>query len=412
MVSVKVQILGQHCVTHVCRAGSVVSVLASEPAGPGSNPGRAGLCEPEKPEGLLIALEPEAASIWCRTRYMVVDCGGGTVDITVHELSECHGTLRELHKATGGPWGSMGVDCEFERLLEDIFEAEFMSQFKLKRPAAYIELLLSFEARKRSASTHRDSSFNIFPPFAFIDYFRKLKGKEVEQAVKKYGRKDITWSTQGMLRLQPNVMMQLFRPMLDKIIQHIRDVLESSRVKGIKFLFLVGGFAESQILQHEVRKTFSDKIKVIIPQGVSLTILQGAVLFGLNPTLVTVRRSKQTYGVGVLKRFVQGVHPPEKLIKKDGVEWCADVLDKFVSSDQFVGLGETVFITDPGVHRCGTLSLDIPDGNGEGSPNHRREIHARMVFGGTEVTASALDIASGYTVHAEIDFLASSHDSD
>jgi len=37
-------------------------------------------------------------------------------------------------------------------------------------------------------------------------------------------------------------------------------------VNGIKFLFLVGGFAESQILQHEVRKTFSDKVNVIIPQ--------------------------------------------------------------------------------------------------------------------------------------------------
>jgi hypothetical protein len=48
--------------------------------------------------------------------------------------------------------------------------------------------------------------------------------------------------------------------------QHIQDVLESPRVNGIKFLFLVGGFAESQILQHEVRKTFGDKVKVIIPQ--------------------------------------------------------------------------------------------------------------------------------------------------
>jgi len=36
------------------------------------------------------------------------------------------------------------------------------------------------------------------------------------------------------------------------------------------------------------------------------------VLFGLNPGLVTVRRSKQTYGVGVLKPFVRGVHPPGK----------------------------------------------------------------------------------------------------
>ena len=42
-------------------------------------------------------------------RYMVVDCGGGTVDITVHELNDNCGTLRELHKATGGPWGSVGM---------------------------------------------------------------------------------------------------------------------------------------------------------------------------------------------------------------------------------------------------------------------------------------------------------------
>lgn len=41
------------------------------------------------------------------TRYIVVDCGGGTVDITVHEL-DSSGKLAELHKATGGPYGSIG----------------------------------------------------------------------------------------------------------------------------------------------------------------------------------------------------------------------------------------------------------------------------------------------------------------
>jgi molecular chaperone DnaK (HSP70) len=30
------------------------------------------------------------------TRYIVVDCGGGTVDITVHEL-DSSGKLAELH---------------------------------------------------------------------------------------------------------------------------------------------------------------------------------------------------------------------------------------------------------------------------------------------------------------------------
>jgi len=44
------------------------------------------------------------------TRYMVVDCGGGTVDITVHEMeNESAGNLRELYKAAGGPHGSTGM---------------------------------------------------------------------------------------------------------------------------------------------------------------------------------------------------------------------------------------------------------------------------------------------------------------
>jgi hypothetical protein len=43
------------------------------------------------------------------TRYIVVDCGGGTVDITVHELDNKLGTLKELYKATGGPYGSVGM---------------------------------------------------------------------------------------------------------------------------------------------------------------------------------------------------------------------------------------------------------------------------------------------------------------
>ena len=33
------------------------------------------------------------------SKYMVVDCGGGTVDITVHQLEDLtKETLKELHK--------------------------------------------------------------------------------------------------------------------------------------------------------------------------------------------------------------------------------------------------------------------------------------------------------------------------
>lgn len=43
----------------------------------------------------------------------------------------------------------------------------------------------------------------------------------------------------------------------------------------LKYMFLVGGFAESAIVQSEIRQEFGNLIQVIIPQGVSMTILKG-----------------------------------------------------------------------------------------------------------------------------------------
>ncbi|XP_039282119.1 heat shock 70 kDa protein 12A isoform X2 [Nilaparvata lugens] len=414
----------------------------------------AGMFESHHPEQLLIALEPEAAAIWCRNLrtsliqddqsncdncidnqcglcYMVVDCGGGTVDITVHRVDQDNGSLQELHKATGGSCGSLGVDEEFNRVLGGIFGFGFMSQLQVERPAAYTELMLSFESRKRSASPLRHLALNISPPYAFIDYFRKVTGKEVETVVQNYGKPEVSWSTQGQLRIHPSLMTELFRPTIERVIQHIEKVLSSPRVLNkITHLYLVGGFAESQILQQSIRDNFAKRLKVIIPQGVALSVLRGAVLFGLNPTTVSVRQARHTYGIGVLRKFIDGVHPVEKLVVKDGQEWCVDVLDPLVEANQTLRVGEMVmrrytpanckqsqivlniycaqsasakYVTDHGVRRIGTLKLDLRQT--KTSSKQPREIIARLTFGGTEVTASAYDTASKQYVDTDLSFL-------
>lgn len=58
-------------------------------------------------------------------------------------------------------------------------------------------------------------------------------------------------------------------------------------VRGVRFLFLVGGFAESPMLQKAVQKALGRTCRIIIPHDVGLTILKGAVLFGLDPTVVS-----------------------------------------------------------------------------------------------------------------------------
>ncbi len=58
-------------------------------------------------------------------------------------------------------------------------------------------------------------------------------------------------------------------------------------VRDVRFLFLVGGFAESPMLQKAVQRALGRTCRIIIPHDVGLTILKGAVLFGLDPTVVS-----------------------------------------------------------------------------------------------------------------------------
>ena len=44
---------------------------------------------------------PFACSLCVGDRYVVVDCGGGTVDLTVHQIRLPEGHLKELYKASG-----------------------------------------------------------------------------------------------------------------------------------------------------------------------------------------------------------------------------------------------------------------------------------------------------------------------
>ncbi|KAL5012749.1 hypothetical protein ScPMuIL_011300 [Solemya velum] len=124
-------------------------------------------------DALEIALEPEAASIYCRhiplqrtekggkvsvetfspgSKYLVLDAGGGTVDITLHEVTKDR-TIKELHQASGGPWGGTRVDEEFRKLLIKILGCPVFTKFQHNYMDDYLELLREFELKKRDIKT-------------------------------------------------------------------------------------------------------------------------------------------------------------------------------------------------------------------------------------------------------------------
>ena len=347
------------------------------------------------------------------------------MDLTLHQMED-EGRLKELYKASGGAWGSIGVDYHFEMLLVSVFGQSFLEQFVKLYPVSWLELMNSFEAKKRYFDPSRKCASNIPIPFSFMESFRRTRRKTVEQAIAEYGDKTIQWTSQGNLRLLPNAMSNLFRPVVTSIVQHIHKVMSHPSATGVEYVFLVGGFSESPVLQQAITHEFGSLVQVVIPQDMSLCTIKGAVLFGLDTSIINVRHAALTYGVACLHKFDPRIHPSCKKITREGKEWCTDVFDTFVSTNQPVsdkkkitrhynlassGIKSTVislfasdkeynmFITDPGVTKVAELVLEM---SGSGSS---RELKVTMDFSKTEVMVHAMDVSTGKSTSVHVDFL-------
>jgi hypothetical protein len=111
----------------------------------------------ESSDRLELALEPEAACIACEAEnpalengdtFMVLDCGGGTVDITMHRVAQKTPDLLldELCSPSGGPWGSTFIDAEFEKFVEKLIGTEAFRRFKPSSP--WVEVMRAWETFK------------------------------------------------------------------------------------------------------------------------------------------------------------------------------------------------------------------------------------------------------------------------
>jgi molecular chaperone DnaK (HSP70) len=123
-------------------------------------------------------------------------------------------------------------------------------------------------------------------------------------------------------------------------------------------VLLVGGFAESKIVQDRIKEAFDDK-KIIIPGESGLVVLKGAVLFGHNPKVIKSRVSKYTYGVELQRPFDADIHPQEfKFLNADNRLWCRNLFEVFIHA------GETVPVDRVTKKVFTVTTIDITEGAG------------------------------------------------
>lgn len=385
---------------------------------------------------LKIALEPEAASLYCQylpverlsvgskmkfsdasigTTYMIVDLGGGTADITVHKKI-ANGKLKEMKRASGGPWGGTAIDGAFIKLLGDIIGGPVFAAFMKEQSYDYLDFMRDFETVKRNLKLDSTDSVNIKLPASLHDTCRNMMGKDFKQLVKDAKKDKLITFVGDKMKIDPDTAKGLFRKATDKIVGHIKRILqEDDTGKEISLILMVGGFSESPFVQDVIKKEFQDKMgkKVLVPNEAGISVLNGAVVFGRQPENIASRVLRFTYGAKVTPIFRPGFHDIGRKFITDGKERCDNVFSTFIATGTQVELGHTVqekyktlrpfqsemtleiFVTEdaspsytdePGCRFLGKLNVDVPHPSAE---NHSMDVIYE--FGDTELHITALE---------------------
>ncbi|GAQ90012.1 Molecular chaperones HSP70/HSC70 [Klebsormidium nitens] len=390
----------------------------------------AGLIGPgASPHPLLIVLEPEAAAVYCDRHmaaarggikrgdvfliavpsydkrraaapgrikrgdvFLIADVGGGTVDLIVQEKMDR--SLREVSRGSGDLCGGTYVDGAFLEFLGDRIPC--LERFLDAHPRQMVLLMSWWEQQKRG--------FNGAGNPVVFDLPARLAAMWEKEDSEVFEDRD-------RLIISPAELRSIFDPTLDKILALIDAQLAAS--PKCDQLFLVGGFSQSPYLIKRVTETFAHRVaNIVTPPEPGTAICQGAVLFGLDPSIITERTSRKTYGIKCAREFRPGDPEDKKWFHdEDGCFHVSNSFNIFVRNGDQVLVDSEIrhsfrpskldqtqcpvfllttdkrdprFADDDGVEEDFGFSLDMED-----LPRGQRSFDVRMKFGATTIEVAA-----------------------
>ena len=361
--------------------------------------------------------------------YLVVDCGGGTVDIAAHKMivdGKGEITIDELAPPNGGDYGGFAVNEEFELMLKDIFglSAADFKAVKEKHARQWMKMVWSdFEESKcRIEPGQTTASITIRIHKAIREEVKKITKKSIESLVEAYKKRDVEWDSEDEGIVLPySTICSLFKPTLAKITNLIDSVLLQNQL--VTMVLLVGGFAESPLLFDEVKESIKKNLpalKLEVKRSVQpvFSVAMGAVIFGLNKDVIKSRVMKSSIGVEASVEYQEG--DDERYVQESGgqkyrtkafwplVKARKSVYTGVPSQYIFRPLTEeqrtcvvsiyespqknVKYIFDPGCQLMGTIEIKIP----KCTEYESREIKLVIDFAKTEYNVLAFS-GSGHT---------------
>ena len=292
---------------------------------------------------LFMVSEPEAAAQYAlaslgekgRLRkgevFVLLDAGGGTVDVTTYEVTSSTGPLRlkgEMVKAEGALCGSSFINQRYAKKLMDKLEGEdFFGGGELLK-STVDGIVSNWEVDGK-------------PDVDFGN--RKIKGLTLfipglkENQEKNFGKNSrLLWTEQEI--------KDIFEPSLQGSQELLERQLDMASDKGfvVSKVIVVGGFGESLPLQSRLKSLVAskpnvngNKIDIIWPDRFPTSaVARGAALRSLNKDDGPTRHSRASFGFLRTEQYNAGNPLPEYL--EAGVKPSIDPIDGWENVDDTI----------------------------------------------------------------------------
>jgi hypothetical protein len=387
---------------------------------------------PAEKDRLIFALEPEAAAHYARvsglrtsglsggratlmspkSRFMVVDCGGGTIDITSYR-ADADNNLEEIGNDCGGPYGSDYLNRAF---VAEVLLARFASWTRMRElatdsPAGFASLVEGWEKEKTQVEFPVVGEIYIPMPAAL---HRILTDSELRTLGEKQD------GIADTIVVSEDETAAIFDRIVSKVLELVDKQLGEMQLqrrgnKGDEIIVLVGGFGASKYLQTRLQEHVTNRATVIIPPDPGVAVLEGAVHYAYDPQIIA-RKTKLTYGIASSREFKVGIDPASKRFEDDmGRVMCSGYFSIFVNAQQIVRAGKCIsnsfipvygdqtklsikihatknpkprYVDEDGVLELGNMVVDLS------SVMHKRmqdrSVQVSMFFGETELRVQAV----------------------
>ena len=197
--------------------------------------------------------------------YLVIDCGGGTIDMAYHE-STLKGwfttsyNISDVSRPSGGPWGGAYIDDHFKELLGEVFGKECIKHLS---PATMAKVMEAFEAAKTLNKDNKKIIVQL--PYEFKARVEEFFHEPIDKIVSGYSKKrpryvrvDIADDTACNLQIIEDGFQFVMGANVDKIKAHATMKLSEDRERQCDHVILVGQYSNAILVKEAIEQVLKD----------------------------------------------------------------------------------------------------------------------------------------------------------